>query len=69
MDEPVKPVVSSIEPEEQKVAVKEEKKHKEHNSAKSLIERASKAAAATAPDGLADEDDLDIPAFIRRKVD
>lgn len=66
LDEPVKPLVSSIEPEDSESLLSHDKAH---DSAKTLIEKASHEAALNQPKGVEEEDDLDIPAFIRRKVD
>ncbi|HUC86808.1 MAG TPA: cell division protein FtsZ [Candidatus Saccharimonadales bacterium] len=73
-DEPVKPAVSSIEPETAPKPVAghhdEPKdapaaKTSSKRGAKSLIERASRAVTGAGSEY--DEDDLDVPAFIRRK--
>lgn len=68
-DEPVKPEVSSIEPDEpETVDVESESIPVEtaetKSSAKSFIERASRAMTGHGHDY--DEDDLDVPAFLRR---
>jgi hypothetical protein len=74
-DEPVKPAVASIEPDipKAKTAEHEDDPEKTPKSeapprkrgAKSLIERASRAVTGAGSEY--DEDDLDVPAFIRRK--
>ncbi len=70
-DEPVKPTVSSIEPEEESAsptasnASNPEPAPVTHRRGASLIERASRAV--TGGGKHYDEEDLDVPAFIRRK--
>jgi cell division protein FtsZ len=74
-DEPVKPAVSSIEPDVPKrtVSLSDDNPKESARSevpprkrgAKALIERASRAVTGAGSEY--DEDDLDVPAFIRRK--
>lgn len=99
-DEPVKPEVSSIEPEDEVAEAKDSQAAKPKgkgksaavdeddadevpepapksratvgttaakSTAKSLIERASRAVSGHGASSSYDEDDLDVPAFIRRK--
>lgn len=74
-DEPVKPKVSSIEPEQEAVSPSKPELHPPttaksapvKSSAKSLIERASRMVSGHGSTSAFDDDDLDVPAFIRRK--
>jgi cell division protein FtsZ len=73
-DEPANPVVSSIEPETttlEELTIREEEPEplKPHRSGREIIERASRTVSTAADASPDSEDDLDIPAFIRRKVD
>lgn len=65
LDEPIAPEVGSIEPIGE---AKGRSEAKGAGTAKAMIEKASQAESSTRPDGVEEEDDLDIPAFIRRKV-
>ena len=81
-DEPVKPAVASIEPEVEDAKDSEKSKKDTsthtpatHNTkvtspkgaAKSLVQRASRAITGGGSSSQYDEEDLDVPAFIRRK--